>query len=237
MIKEKGLPAQAGISTLVGIVIILLVAGVLFGGVFAYQYFAKSPALLEAQSQQIQTQNPQADNMEPVNQTAGWQTYTNTEYGYELQYPNGWFLFHSQWSPGGPIYSAENLNVQGSIIFVEKNLKNGEGISEYDWFSINRESGTVWTDGSLNVDDFWNKLGKTDQNTGEIINKFVEKKTINGTVFLIFDQYDWSVKYQKKIWIPQALFMHNGNFFWIRGGDTMEKSFFEQILSTFKFTN
>ena len=46
MKKEKGLPAQAGISTLTGIIIIVVAAVILFGGVFAYQYFLKSQTLI-----------------------------------------------------------------------------------------------------------------------------------------------------------------------------------------------
>lgn len=57
------------ISTLAGIIIIVAVAVIAFGGVFAYQYFTK-----------FQTPNSNI-------QTAGWKTYTNTEYGFEMKYP------------------------------------------------------------------------------------------------------------------------------------------------------
>lgn len=56
MQKQKG-----KVPTSVGIIIIVVVAVVLFGGVFAYQHFTK---------------------------TAGWKTYKNTQYGFEFQYPN-----------------------------------------------------------------------------------------------------------------------------------------------------
>jgi hypothetical protein len=61
------------ISTLVGIVIIVAVAVVIFGGVFAYQYFA------------IKTNSGAKDS-----QTAGWQTYTSNELKYSFKYPSGW---------------------------------------------------------------------------------------------------------------------------------------------------
>ena len=37
---QKGLPAQAGVSTLIGIIIIVITSAVFFGGVFTYQYFS-----------------------------------------------------------------------------------------------------------------------------------------------------------------------------------------------------
>ena len=61
---------QKGISTLAGVIIIVVVAAVFVGGVFAYQYFViKSSQIKIAQ---------------PINQTAGWKTYTNSQYGFEI---------------------------------------------------------------------------------------------------------------------------------------------------------
>jgi hypothetical protein len=57
------------------------------------------------------------------------------------------------------------------------------------------------------------------------INKFVEKKMINGVDFIFFDQ----------LGAPQAIFMYNGKFFWVRGHSTIERKLFNQIVSTFKF--
>jgi len=57
------------ISTLLGIIIIVVVAFVLFCGVFAYQYFTKSH----------QTQV----------QPAGWKTYINDKQNYQISYPAG----------------------------------------------------------------------------------------------------------------------------------------------------
>jgi len=51
---------QKGISTLAGVIIIVAVVVVLFGGVFAYQYFAKSqtPVTNDQQNFNVQTQQP-----------------------------------------------------------------------------------------------------------------------------------------------------------------------------------
>lgn len=62
------------VSTLSGIIIIVIAVIILFGGVFAYQYFA------------IQ-KNQQASN---IQQTAGWKTYKNTKYGFQMTFPDSW---------------------------------------------------------------------------------------------------------------------------------------------------
>lgn len=71
MQKQKGIsPPQRdpvhGVTTLVGIIIIILVAVILFGGVFAYQYYTTK------------------------SETASWKTYTNNFYGYSVKYPSNW---------------------------------------------------------------------------------------------------------------------------------------------------
>ena len=65
------------ISTLIGIIIIIVVIAVLFGGVFIWQNFQlKMP-------KNIQTQ--------PGDQTAGWNTLNNAQFGFFLKYPNNFF--------------------------------------------------------------------------------------------------------------------------------------------------
>jgi len=66
---------QKKVSTLVGVIIIIVAAVVLFGGIFTYQYFSAK-----------------ANNIQTTDQTVGWKTYTNTQYGFEVQYPPNGFL-------------------------------------------------------------------------------------------------------------------------------------------------
>jgi hypothetical protein len=68
------------ISTLVGIIIIIVVAIIAFGGVFAYQYFSKSQTPI--------TKSQTNSNV----QTADWKTYTSGEYGFSFNYPADWSL-------------------------------------------------------------------------------------------------------------------------------------------------
>ncbi len=62
------------ISTLTGVIIIIATAILLFGGVFAYQnYFNLKEEVKN-------------------NETANWETYTNTEYGISFKYPENWYV-------------------------------------------------------------------------------------------------------------------------------------------------
>jgi len=73
------------ISTLVGILIIVLVA-VIAGGILAWQYFGIP------------------EKKETGNETADWKTYRNEDYGYEIKYPEELdtsyvYIHQSTWPP------------------------------------------------------------------------------------------------------------------------------------------
>jgi len=83
MQKEKG------ISTLMGIIIIIVVAVILFGAVFAYQYFSAQKADNQSQVQNQQQQILNRDFPlagEPTDQTADWKTFDSGD-GFEFKYP------------------------------------------------------------------------------------------------------------------------------------------------------
>jgi len=67
---------QKGISSSIGIIIIVAVAIVSVGGVLAYQYIWSPAEPIEEPKAEI-----------PQGETADWQTYRNEEYGFEFKYP------------------------------------------------------------------------------------------------------------------------------------------------------
>lgn len=103
---------QKGVSTLIGIIIIVVVAIIAFGGFFAWQYWAQKsvPAINQTAciteggsygapltsadlccaglvEQPTSQSGTSGVCVKPTDQTAGWKTYTNTEYGFEFKYP------------------------------------------------------------------------------------------------------------------------------------------------------
>ena len=113
MQNQKGIfPPQRdharGVTTIAGITIFVVVAVFAFGGVFAYEYYLKSQIPNPNDQQNLNDQNQTACTMEAKvcpdgssvgrtgpnceftecpDQTAGWKTYTNSEYGFEFKYP------------------------------------------------------------------------------------------------------------------------------------------------------
>src|SRR5438552_638722 len=75
------------VSTTTGIIIVIAAAIVLFGGVFAWQYFAKPQTpMINVQSNQNAQNQPQVKD-----EISDWKTYVNTQYGFEVKYPQAWF--------------------------------------------------------------------------------------------------------------------------------------------------
>jgi len=86
------------IPTFVGIVIIVVVTILLFGGVFVWQYLAENA--------------PKNTPVEApiVNGTEDWQTYINTQYGFELKLPDSWSGFITRESPNKITFCIKILN-------------------------------------------------------------------------------------------------------------------------------
>ncbi len=78
------------ISTLTGVLIILAAAVVLFGGVFGWQYYTNPNFKIVNPSQIQNSKSETTDSSSKTSATEDWKTYTNIEYGYEIQYPSGW---------------------------------------------------------------------------------------------------------------------------------------------------
>jgi hypothetical protein len=146
MVKEK-----KKISTLVGTIIIIVAAVVIFGGVFSFEYYTNLqqqkikiiPPPPKSQAQKIiNTPFPVAGEPQqnPVNQIAGWQTYTNTQYGFEFQYPQGWTIDESGtlgtivvFKNPTPVLDKEGNKFYPNINILTRSLKNlgVKNIGEY----------------------------------------------------------------------------------------------------------
>jgi len=100
---------QKGVSTLVGIIIIIAVAAILFGGVFAYQYFTK-PEDKNLSQQQIDDVKP---NFQAVPITE-WETYKKEDWGVEFKYPPTFGTFEMY----GDVLSFSNETER--VFFLEK---------------------------------------------------------------------------------------------------------------------
>ncbi|MEK7080650.1 MAG: hypothetical protein AAB925_02380 [Patescibacteria group bacterium] len=88
---------QKKVSTLVGTIIIVAVAVILFGGVFAYQYFTTKSQQNSLQQNSeffaLRQKTDQTQNL--TTETAGWKTYRNEKYGFEFNYPKEWHLWEA----------------------------------------------------------------------------------------------------------------------------------------------
>ena len=103
-----------------GIIIIVVVAVILFGGVFAYQYFV-------TQKQQIQTAGLPVQSQQA---TEGWKTYTNTKYGFEFKYPTG--VNVSAFQPGDPntVLGLQISGLGNGLIFVGETADGNKTLQE-----------------------------------------------------------------------------------------------------------
>jgi len=109
MQKEKG------VSIIIGVMIIVVAAVLIFGGVFAYQYFAIQKENNQQQNPTACTEEakvcpdgssvgrtgPNCEFTECPDQTAGWKTYKNEEYGFEFKYPKNMSVVYTDTSPNG----------------------------------------------------------------------------------------------------------------------------------------
>jgi hypothetical protein len=179
-------------------------------------YFTSNEELLNKQTDQLINESNETDN---------WQTYENNKYGYEVKYPENWFVFWSQHTPGGPIYYQEDVDQQERIILAPEYPDKYNFLND-NRIRIDRQNGEFFIKDSNIVDDYWDKLGKVNKRTGEVTNKFINKETINNIDFIIFEQHGDS----------QALFMYKGEFFWVRG-EKIETNLFNKIIHTFEFIN
>jgi len=213
MQKEKG------ISTLIGIIIIIAVAVVAFGGVFGYQYLTQS-------KEAVNINNSSKNNQTPTDQTAGWKTYKNEQYGVEFKYPAN---FMASKGPRGfvQIESPQESNSPAYwYIEVEKNTENLTAQQLADRNGVPNSAASPTRNKTVEIITF-NGIGgvkttmdspPSDANPANP--NYVEENTLNHTEVFVTKGNDYFV------------------FFCINrdGLKNYNKEDFYKMLSTFKFT-
>ncbi len=100
-------------------VIIIVVAAFLIGGGVAYYYVTKTQPVVQkqqSQNQQPQQQTQQTNPVQPTDQTAGYKTYANNKYGFEIKYPSNWYV-DAQHSEDPTINIGKDIKGIGEIDF------------------------------------------------------------------------------------------------------------------------
>ena len=103
MKNQKGFASLA----LIGVVVVLLAVG----GYFLWHKKAEAPASVA----QPVTQAPavtQTNTPTSASVLVGWQTYSNSQYGFSIMYPTGTQTKESDISPGHQIYFSNSQGVQ-----------------------------------------------------------------------------------------------------------------------------
>jgi len=144
------------VSTFLGIIIIVVVALVLFGGVFAWQYYEKTPntendnhpeviggdkdshgcliaagySWCEEKQKCLRTWEESCE----TNQTAGWKTFDSGD-GFEFKYPiiNSFVTFNEP----GIVRSNSDINSDGCYLGHENDLIQPNPVSEIGKITIN----------------------------------------------------------------------------------------------------
>jgi len=204
------------ISTLWGTIIIVLAAIVFFGGALIYQYFVIKEfnrSVLIVGILPATQKNQEINNAQPSTQTAGWKTYTNTEYGFEIQYPNTFIGSVSEKAKTSGVFfygkNSDNLTLEG---FLNTQFNPGNLVSNSKDVAFGKSE--ILVDGikSYEVDSTTCYMG-----CGSSYSVFVPYK--NGAIVIGIGRGDGSQQTPDLVKITDK-----------------EKANFNQILFTFKFT-
>lgn len=197
-------------TTLIGIIIIVAVAVVLFGGLLAYQYFT----------------NPNLKIQNPTTQTADWKTYTNTQYGFELKYPSSWSLFESIQKDSVSLTSPETEKEVAESKFGEGSVDDIE-ITYCDNINTDCARGGSWLemkDSYKDIPDLLNDKNSLTQKSNKKLDVKIDGIQGYGATVAGIDA------------VYEIMLNHNGIFLigFPQGGE--DKLIEKQIISTFKFT-
>jgi len=198
----------------------LVVVIVILLGAVGYFVFVKKSTPAAQQPTPIPTKTAQVSNsstpIATANPMAGWKTYTNSEFGYSLDYPSNWSLNAE---------STSNGSISGNRLYIlPPNPLSTQAVDE-DFSILIRDASKE----SLNLTTERQKM----QYPNQYVTYSETTVTIGGVTAYLYQKSndDDSTK--------NILLAHNGYFYYIdtHGIRSTVKAQLDQILSTFKFTN
>ncbi|MBU3964669.1 hypothetical protein KJ562_03055 [Patescibacteria group bacterium] len=204
----------------IGILIICLFV-VIIGGILVWQFWSGPGEEIPSPTPPVSATTP--TSTPPIDETTDWETYRNEEYGYEIRYPNFYYiseksdyvLFRNEEYKENPSGGCE------FIIYIKSNPLNK---SLEEWFADNSTEAEFGT-------DVHQESGKSYFNSKEAQ---LEKTIVSDQEALKFYQIggypndNIIVLFKKDINIIEISYYPNCS---------PELNTFEQILSTFKFIN
>jgi hypothetical protein len=206
-------------NMLVVILSVLLLITLSTTAYFAYQTQSLVKELQGVRKEEeIATKTLESESISPVytepNQspdpTANWKTYTNTQYGFSFKYPTDLGFLYDQLSGGNLLL--QNFNGTAPRKELDSDFQFALFVTKYDGTPLFKFS------------EQWEKELKTGK---PIIVEIANKQAVRG------------FSGQKYNPVPTIWFTDKNNLYTIQlsNPESTNKDWFDQILSTFKFTN
>lgn len=231
--NEQGFARRNTMSGFVQIILILIIVAVAIGGVYYFGTLKNKSSLVLVTSTPTPIASPKlvSDVDDP---TANWKTYTNTEYGYVIKVPN--YLIQLQDNRGGV------LSVNSASWRFGKN----------DMTKIDDKHKTIAQNAiNLFVSVFDENASEENYNLtcqpsvlGFNINKPIINYVPVNKEFSKYVEYSGITSYDTEPdvtwWSSNLCFMYKNKFYHVNYQNfesTDVDTTFNQILSTFKFTN
>ena len=212
------------------LIVLVLILGILLGvaGFFAYQnYFHKiAPSTQQSESQTTQTPKPSPS---PADETVNWKVYGGSSYGFSFKYPNNWAI-----EKNSTVLLDENGQKVAELSPGKLTLNQEVECKEV--FRRTLEGGPPIKAKETNLSfEEPQRLSKISQETIDLNNQKWELLVVKAS-------YEGSARDPSGIWYPHmyctkskdSLLMIN---FYEIVLPAQKKLLFDQILSTFKFTN